>query len=107
MDVAVLADRLLVMRLQADAVIGGVNIAIGDFKIVAIDNIHSVVIPVGLAVDDQFPNDYVPALVILLVPAGWVFQGDALNPNILAAPEINVLRPNTLPGSVVAQGVLN
>ncbi len=105
MDITILADRLFIVRFQADTIIGRVDVAIGHFKIVAVDDIHAVVVPVRLAVDYKLPDDYVLALVVLLIPAGRVLQGYALDPNVPAAPEVNVLWPDALARAVISQRV--
>ena len=64
-----------VVRLQADAVIGGVDVATRDAHVAAIGDVQAVVVPICTVHDRQVVHHHVATQLHRHVPAGTVAQG--------------------------------
>ena len=78
--------------LEAEHVVGSVDGAVAYHHSVAVYDVYAVVVPVRLAVYGDALDQQVAALVVGLVPAGGVAQGDAFDYHVVALTEIDVLR---------------
>ena len=92
--------------LEAEHVVGSVDGAVAYHHSVAVYDVYAVVVPVRLAVYGDALDQQVAALVVGLVPAGGVAQGDAFDYHVVALTEIDVLRAVTLIGAAVAQRIV-
>ena len=73
-DVDIVAEGIFIMGFQADTVIGAVHMAVCDPDVFTVADIHTVIIPVGVAVNSYMVNHQVLAILIGLHPARRVFQ---------------------------------
>ena len=92
--------------LEAEHVVGSVNVGVAYHHTVAVYYVYAVVVPVSLAVNSNPVDQQVTALVVRLVPAGRVAQGDTLNADVLALTEVDVHRAVALVGTAIAQRVV-
>src|SRR4030042_7031459 len=93
------------MGFQANTVICSVKIGICDNDAVAINYIHSVIVPIRFTVDTYTINNNIPALFVLLVPATRILQDNSPDCNITASEEIYVLRTYSLPRAVIPERI--
>jgi hypothetical protein len=80
------------VALEAVHIVSGIEIAIPDYHVAAVHDIDSVVVPVGLSIDRDSVDEDVAALVVLLVPATRILQGDILDGYSGTLVEVDVLR---------------
>ena len=107
LDEDILADTILAVALEAVYIVSGIEIAIPDYHVAAVHYIDSVVVPVGLGIDRDSVDEDVPALVVLLVPATRILQGDILDGYSGTLVEVDVLRTLLLYHTVVGKFVLH
>ena len=107
LDEDILADTILAVALEAVHIVSGIEIAVPDYHVATVHDIDSVVVPVGLGIDRNSVDEDVPALVVLLVPATRILQGDILDGYSGTLVEVDILRTLLLYHTVVGKFVLH
>ena len=103
----ILADAVHAVALKAERIVRRIHNAVAYDHIAAVHYVHPVVVPVCLAIHGLVFNQQMAALVVLLVPAGGIAQGDAADGDILALAEMDILRSVGFARSVILQRVLH
>ena len=102
----VLGEAVFAVALEAEGIVGSIVVAVAYDDIATVDYVHTVVVPVAFAVYGLVFYQYVAALVVLLVPAGRVAQGNATDGDVVALAEVYVFGAVSFVGAVVFEGVL-
>ena len=95
------------VALEAVGVVGGVDVAVANHHVAAVDDVEAVVVPIALGVDADAVDEQLSALVVLLAPGGGVAEGDAADGHMVATAEVDNLRAVGFVGTVVFEGVLD
>ena len=103
----VLGDTVLGVALEAVHVVGGVEVAVADDDVGAVHDVNAVIVPVALGIYGHTLHQDAAALVVLLVPAGRILQGDVLDSNVFTAEEMQVFRAFAFLQAVQLEGILN
>ena len=83
------------------------SFAVADNHVGAVHDVNAVVVPVALGVYGDTLHQDAAALVVLLVPAGRIAQGDVLDGDAFAAEEMQVFRALAFLQAVQLEGILN
>ena len=102
----VLAHVVGGMGLEAEDIVGRIDVAVPDDHVLAVHDVDAVVVPVRFAIDPNPLYINVVALVIGLVPAARILQEDILDGHAVALPEVDVLGTVHLVGPVQLEGIL-
>ena len=102
----VLGEPLFAVALEAEGIVGSIVVAVTYHYVATVHYVHTVVVPVAFAVHRLVFYQYMAALVVLLVPAGRVAEGDAAEGDVVALAEVDVFGAVGLVGAVVFEGVL-
>ncbi len=102
----VLAHVVGGMGLEAEDIVGRIDVAVPDDHVLAVHDVDAVVVPVRFAIDPNPLYINIVALVIGLVPAARILQEDILDGHAVALPEVDVLGTVHLVGTVQFEGIL-
>ena len=102
----VLGEAVFAVALEAEGIVGSIVVAVAYDDITAVHDVHTVVVPVAFAVHGLVFYQKMSALVVLLVPTGWIAEGDATDGDIVALAEVDILGTVGFVGAVVFEGVL-
>ena len=92
--------------LQADAIVGGVDVAAGDPDPAAIHDVDAVVVPIGIAFHSNAVNHEVLAQHISLHPTGRVLDRYLLDTHVLAVKKLDHLWPEEPFGALFGEFIL-
>ena len=92
LDNHVLTHAVRIMRFKAKRIIRRIDKRVFQHNAVTVYHIDTVIIPIGFAIHVDSVDIKILTLVVCLVPACRVPQGDILDCHILAFTEIDVLR---------------
>src|ERR1700761_6353044 len=103
-DIDIVAAVMSVLRFEADAVIVGIEEAVGQPYVFAVDEIDAIVVPDGIAFHLDAVDEHVPAAFVFLDPVERILYGDPADGDAVAMIEqddhgtIFFCRPDLAPG---------
>ena len=104
-DIDVIAAIVAVFRFETDAVIVGIEEAVGQPDVFAVDEIDAIVVPERIAFDLDAVDDHVATAFVILDPVECVLYSDSADGEAIAMIEEDDLRTVFFRGPHLAPGI--